>query len=135
MRLLLVILNSFIWLSHASQFRRLGIVTGGTRGIGRGISERLAAWLDVLVLTYNTSNERAEQVAKELTDRYGIMVALVAGDLSEEATRDAVFACVDGFINDEDGIPCHLQVMVHNAGQVCGAICAAEGQFFFSCHP
>lgn len=89
--------------------KRIGIVTGGTRGIGRGISERLAAWLDILVLTYNTDNARAHQVASELQSQYDNLqrVEVVAGDLSEEASRDAIFACVDRILQEEPGS--HLQ--------------------------
>ena len=88
--------------------KRIGIVTGGTRGIGRGISERLASWLDILVLTYNTDVERANQVATELRRQYSTTdVYLVAGDLSEEASRNAIFECVDRILDQEPDS--HLQ--------------------------
>ena len=92
---LLLLLLCLFHVSTALESRRarMGIVTGGTRGIGRGISERLASWLDVLILTYHTDVERAQQVAQELQDRYeGLHVELVAGDLSECATRDAILS-------------------------------------------
>jgi hypothetical protein len=39
--------------------------------------------------------------------------------MSEEGTRDALFECVDTFLNDDE-TECHLQCMVHNAGQYVG---------------
>ena len=89
--------------------KRIGIITGGTRGIGRGISERLAAWLDILVLTYNTDTQRAHQVAAELRQQYSNLqsVELVAGDLSEQASRNAIFECVDRILREQPGS--HLQ--------------------------
>ena len=89
--------------------KRIGIVTGGTRGIGRGISERLASWLDMLVLTYNTDAQRAAAVAAELRERYAHLqiVELVSGDLSQEETRNAIFDCVDRLLREH--ADSHLQ--------------------------
>ena len=79
--------------------KRIAIVTGGTRGIGRGIAERLAAWMDIVILTYNTNAERAQQAADELRQQYdGKRIELVAGDLTLPASRDAIFACVDDIL-------------------------------------
>lgn len=96
---------------------RAAIVTGGTRGIGRGIAEALSAsGFDALVLSYNTDKEAAEATADELRAAYKIRVECVGGDISLPATRDALFACYD-----EKCAPTHkLGAVVHNAGQYVG---------------
>lgn len=88
--------------SPPANVQRIGIVTGGTRGIGRGISECLAAWLHILILTYNTDLERATQVALDLKARHKhlVHVELVGGDLSQVETRDKVFAKLDEILKD-----------------------------------
>ena len=117
--------------------KRIGIVTGGTRGIGRGISERLAAWMDILVLTYNTNAERAQQAADELRQRYSNLqrIELVAGDLTLQASRDAIFACVDRILEEQP--ESHLQGSYNKMGKdrdnaVCRA-CLTKLLFSSSC--
>ena len=99
--------------------RRMAIVTGGTRGIGLGIAQRLAPQCSVLILTYNTDKTRAEQVAQELQkEPYSVdVVEIVGGDMSLESTRDRLFEVVDEKL-EKDG--CELAVVVHNAGQLLG---------------
>ncbi len=71
---------------------RVAIVTGGTRGIGRGISEALASKGFDLLVTFNTDQKAAEAAAAELREAYGCKVECVGGDVSLAATRDAIFA-------------------------------------------
>ena len=95
---------------------RAAIVTGGTRGIGRGISEALAAKGYDLLLTFNTNAEAAEAAAAEIHSTYGCSVECVGGDISLDATRDGIFAKYD-----EAFKPTHaLGAVVHNAGQYVG---------------
>jgi NAD(P)-dependent dehydrogenase (short-subunit alcohol dehydrogenase family) len=100
--------------SRNSRNMRVAIVTGGTRGIGRGISETLAASgeYDGLLLTYNTNLEAAEAFKGSFKD---IKVEIVGGDLTTQEARDAIFDCLDKEFCDFD-----LATVVHNAGQVVG---------------
>jgi 3-oxoacyl-[acyl-carrier protein] reductase len=93
---------------------RVAIITGGTRGIGRGISETLAAsgQYDGLLLTYNTNLEAAEAFKATLG---GIKVELVGGDLTTQEARDAIFECIDKEFCEFD-----VATVVHNAGQYIG---------------
>jgi len=103
-------------LAPATAMRRVAIVTGGTRGIGRGISDALAHDGFDLLLTYNTNAEAAEAAAKEIRSAQGCTVECVGGDISQPATRDAIFARFDeSFKADHE-----LAAVVHNAGQYVG---------------
>ena len=107
----------------SSAARRVAIVTGGTRGIGRGISEALADAGFDLLLAYNTDAPAAETTAAVLRER-GRVVELIGGDVAQETTRDALFARFDAVF-----APTHaLGAVVHNAGQYVGVTSTnAEG--------
>ena len=115
MLVILVIACTLSGASAASLTRPVAIVTGGTRGIGRGISEALAATGFDLVVTYNTNKDAATAAAKELHASFDCTVECVGGDISLEATRDAVFACYDENFKGQE-----LGAVVHNAGQYVG---------------
>ena len=48
-----------------------GLITGASRGIGREIAITLAKMGATVVVNYNGSKERAEEVVKEITDNGG----------------------------------------------------------------
>lgn len=103
--------------------KRLAIITGGTRGIGRGISQVLASSgeYEGLLLTYNTNQEAAETFRKKLladdncNDKVLKKVEIVGGDLTKDEARDQIFKCVDEEFCEYD-----LATVVHNAGQYVG---------------
>ena len=102
-------------LAPVSCAKRVAIVTGGTRGIGRGISEALAAKGFDLLVTYNTDAKAAETAAAELTAAHGCTVECVGGDISRDTTRDAIFAHYDTAFKSHE-----LGAVIHNAGQYVG---------------
>mmetsp|Transcript_40546 Transcript_40546/g.93181 ORF Transcript_40546/g.93181 Transcript_40546/m.93181 type:complete len:170 (-) Transcript_40546:735-1244(-) len=102
-------------LALAAPTSRVAIVTGGTRGIGKGISEALAEQGYDLLLTYNTDADAAAESAESLTSEFGCRVECVGGDVSLAATRDKIFQCCDEKFKGQD-----LGAVVHNAGQYVG---------------
>uniref|UniRef100_A0A7S0J461 3-oxoacyl-[acyl-carrier-protein] reductase n=1 Tax=Calcidiscus leptoporus TaxID=127549 RepID=A0A7S0J461_9EUKA len=107
-------------LAAASVRPRAAIVTGGTRGVGRGISEALAADGFDLLVTYNTNADAAEKAATELRSAFGCAVETVGGDISLEATRDDIFARYDQTFKASHA----LGAVAHNAGQYVGVTSA-----------
>jgi len=89
--------------------RRRALVTGGSRGIGRGIALVLAAEGYDLAITYATRQQQAEEVAAEIRTRYGRRCCIIQGDLSQpDVARLVVEEAVAGLGG--------LEVLVNNAG-------------------
>lgn len=98
--------------------RPVAIVTGGTRGIGRGIALALADAGYDLLLTYNVNQEAATEFASSLSSSSSsscCRTACIGGDIALSSTRDAIFECLDTYFENQP-----LRVMVHNAGQYVG---------------
>jgi acetoacetyl-CoA reductase len=83
---------------------RVAIVTGGTRGIGRAISERLKADGFTVAATYVGHDGRA----KEFSDATGVHTFKFDVSNYEQ--------CVDGVKKIEDDLGTHVDVLVNNAG-------------------
>jgi len=89
---------------------RLAVVTGGGRGIGRAISERLACAGAHVVLTWTTGQEAAEAVC-----------AAIAADGGEAEARQLDVRdgqAVEAFFADLDKAHRRLDILVNNAGVV-----------------
>src|SRR5687768_14402585 len=65
---------------------RVAVVTGSTRGIGRGIAEKLAAHGATLIVHGREPGLTLEQARDELASEYSVPVAMVAGDVGVPAT-------------------------------------------------
>lgn len=87
---------------------KVAIVTGGSKGIGAGISSALAAAGAAVVVNYSSSREAADQVVEQIIAAGGKAIA-VQGDMSKAADVDQLFAKAQ----TEYG---HLDILVNNAG-------------------
>ena len=87
---------------------RVALVSGGGRGIGRGISELLASHGASIAVNYRNDRESAEETVRAITDAGG--VARAYGASVDDA--DAVAAMVDNVVADFGGI----DILVCNAG-------------------
>lgn len=88
---------------------KTAIVTGGSRGIGRAISEILASHGCNVVINYVSDDVSAFEVKEEMQKKYGVQVLLCKGDVSDEAF---VKKMVDT-VKSEFG---HIDYLINNAG-------------------
>jgi 3-oxoacyl-[acyl-carrier protein] reductase len=91
---------------------RVALVTGGSRGIGAAIVQRLAREGAAVALTYVNSAERARIVAKQVAAGGGRALVIRADAADPEAVTGAVEQTVR-----ELG---HLDILVNNAGVMIG---------------
>ncbi|ACK67907.1 short-chain dehydrogenase/reductase SDR [Rippkaea orientalis PCC 8801] len=89
---------------------KVAIITGGTRGIGLGISEQLAADGYNLIIGFNSNKAAAAKAKESLESKYKIKVYPIQGDVAEPATIDKLFECL------EDKFEGKLTALIHNAG-------------------
>ncbi|WPC39949.1 3-oxoacyl-[acyl-carrier-protein] reductase [Clostridium sp. JS66] len=87
---------------------KVALVTGGTRGLGRAIAEKLAAEKVKIVVT-GTNEERAKQAANEISLAYDVEALGLKHDVSsEESTKEVVKAIIARFKR--------IDILVNNAG-------------------
>jgi 3-oxoacyl-[acyl-carrier protein] reductase len=86
----------------------VAVITGGTRGIGLAIAQRLAADGYDLLLTYRGDDAAAEE-AKTTLAATGRRIEVVSADVS---TGDGASASIDSAISAFG----HIDVLVNNAG-------------------
>jgi 3-oxoacyl-[acyl-carrier protein] reductase len=87
---------------------RIAIVTGASRGIGRAVALELAARGAAIVVNYNSSPERADDVVKEIDAGGGKAAAFQADVSNFEAAQALVKFAVETFGD--------LHILVNNAG-------------------
>ena len=88
---------------------RKAIVTGASRGIGKGIAAVLASEGYDLAISYATKADEAAAVAESLKQQYGIRVFCYQASLNEHGAGKRLF---DQAVSDLGG----LDLMVNNAG-------------------
>ncbi len=88
---------------------KVALVTGGTRGIGLAIAHKLASDGFNLVLGYNSNHETAIEAQQEL-EKFQVKVVIVAGDIKQGETVDALFSALEANFNRQ------LTAFVHVVG-------------------
>lgn len=74
----------------SDQNRKTAVITGGTRGVGKGIADRFAQLGMNLVIGYATKDEEAQAAADDL-QRQGADVLLVKADITNRTEVEALF--------------------------------------------
>lgn len=87
---------------------RVALVTGGSRGIGRAVAERLAREGAAVAVNYRSGKEQAQEVVDAVTEAGGKAMA-VGGDVAE---YDQAQAIVSQTVDELGG----LHILVNNAG-------------------
>ena len=87
---------------------RVAIVTGGSRGIGAAISEKLAASGHAVVINYASRADEAEKLVLKIAEAGGRAIA-VKGDVADSAAMTALFDAAEKTFGAVD-------VLVANAG-------------------
>lgn len=90
---------------------KVAFITGGSRGIGKAISERFAKEGYNIVINFKKNVNRAEELKVELEIKYNVEVMLVKADLSNE---NSIIQMVDKIIDKYKKI----DVLINNAGIV-----------------
>jgi NAD(P)-dependent dehydrogenase (short-subunit alcohol dehydrogenase family) len=88
---------------------RVALVTGGSRGIGRGIAAELAGLGLSVVINYRTDRGAAEDACREAEERGAPRAVAVQADV---AALDQCQALTDAVLNDFR----RLDILVNNAG-------------------
>ena len=87
---------------------KVAVVTGASRGIGREVALKLAALGAVVIIDYNGSEEKAEEVKKEIEDKGG-KAEIYQCNVSD---FDACKEFIDYVINKYNSI----DILINNAG-------------------
>jgi len=93
---------------------KTALVTGGSRGIGRAIAQRLAQEGATVALTYNSSRVGADEVVAAIEQAGGSAFALHA-DLVDASAIPALFEALDAQLVERTGSNT-LDILVNNAG-------------------
>lgn len=87
---------------------KVALVTGASRGIGRKIAVTLAGYGASVIVNYNGSREKADEVVKEITDNGGQAEAIQCN----VAEFDRAKELIDGIVKTYG----RLDILVNNAG-------------------
>ncbi len=88
--------------------RKVALVTGASKGIGRAIAKRLAQSNIELVINYNRDLQGAEETRVEC-EKYGVRAMIIQGDMSKEDDVTTMFEK----IIEEFG---KIHILINNAG-------------------
>jgi 3-oxoacyl-[acyl-carrier protein] reductase len=87
---------------------KVAVVTGGSRGIGRGIALELAKRGAIVVVNYNSNADAANEVVSQITSA-GAQAMAFKADVGQEADANALIkAAIDTYSK--------IDILVNNAG-------------------
>lgn len=87
---------------------RIAVVTGASRGIGRGIALELAAQGASVVVNYSSSAEAAQAIVEQISENSGTAMPFQADVSDEEQAAALIKAAIDAYGK--------IDILVNNAG-------------------
>lgn len=87
---------------------KVALVTGGSRGLGRGICLSLAGEGVSVAVNYRRSKDKADAVVEEIKSAHGVDALAVCGDVAKEADILEIFRRVEEHFSQID-------ILVNNA--------------------
>jgi NAD(P)-dependent dehydrogenase (short-subunit alcohol dehydrogenase family) len=86
---------------------RVALVTGGSRGIGAGITRKLASWGCAVCINYVDRHEPAKKLLAELKEQ-GVAASLHCADISDPGD-------IQRLMDEVGSLHGNLNILVHNA--------------------
>lgn len=83
--------NSNKFIMHSELKDKVALITGSTKGIGRGIAEKYASLGIKLILNYS-SDENSARETKQILNKYGVEFIIQKADVSNPAAIKELFA-------------------------------------------
>lgn len=87
---------------------RIAVVTGASRGIGRGIALELAKRGATIVVNYKGSADAANEVTRQITEAGGTAITFQADVSDENGANDLIKAAIDAYGK--------IDILINNAG-------------------
>lgn len=87
---------------------KVALVTGASRGIGREIAKTLAEYGAAVIVNYNGSKEKAEEVVAEIKEKGGNAVSYQCSVAEENSCKTMIDEMLKQFG--------HIDILVNNAG-------------------
>ena len=88
---------------------KIVLITGGAGGIGTALCKAFAREGCGVAVHYHSKKEKAEQLAADLRNQYGVRAIAVQADVSDRASVSRLFDAVDDALGS-------LELLVNNAG-------------------
>ena len=88
--------------------RKVAIVTGGSKGIGKQLIKGLAKKDYNVIITYNTNEELANNLKKEIIEKYKIDAFAIKCDLSKE---EEILSLKEEILKKYN----HIDILINNA--------------------
>jgi len=93
---------------------KVALITGASRGIGRGIAEALAGDGTMVIVHFGRNSQAADETVRGITSRGGVAFALQA-DLASAEEIERFFVALDEQLTAQTGSS-QLDILVNNAG-------------------
>ena len=88
---------------------KIALITGGSRGIGESIVRKFAAQGATVIFTYLSSAEKAEALAKEVSEAHHVTVKAIRSDASDYSQAESLI----NQVTEEFG---RIDILINNAG-------------------